>query len=177
MSNSFQLAISLFILLAFVNCILTMYINSMIFDIIDDVVMVLILVENVFKLIGLGPEVFFSSYLNIIDLLVALVSLFFELTPRSLTPRNAAVFAKMFRIFRITMLIRYFSKCFSITYKSEIYQKLVLLINQIALLFPIIVKFFPLYMISYYFLGVIGVQAFWYQTDIKPEDSPYGAYR
>lgn len=149
----------------------------MIFDIIDDVVMVLILVENVFKLIGLGPEVFFSSYLNIIDLLVALVSLFFELTPRSLTPRNAAVFAKMFRIFRITMLIRYFSKCFSITYKSEIYQKLVLLINQIALLFPIIVKFFPLYMISYYFLGVIGVQAFWYQTDIKPEDSPYGAYR
>lgn len=32
-----------------------MYIDSLVFDIIDDVVMVLILIENIFKLIGLGP--------------------------------------------------------------------------------------------------------------------------
>jgi hypothetical protein len=31
-------------------------------------------------------------------------------------------------------------------------------------------------MITFYFLGALGVQIFWYQTDIKPKDSPYSFY-
>jgi hypothetical protein len=31
-------------------------------------------------------------------------------------------------------------------------------------------------MISFYFLGTIGVQIFWYQTDIPPKESPYSFY-
>lgn len=45
-----------------------------------------------------------------------------------------------------------------------------------GLIIPIVLKFFPLYMISFYFLGVIGVQIFWYQTEIDPADSPYSFY-
>ena len=82
----------------------------------------------------------------------------------------------MFRIFRIALLIRYFTSTLKISYKSEIYIKLAKLVNQIGLIIPIVLKFFPFYMISFYFLGAIGVQIFWKQTDIAPADSPYSMY-
>ena len=82
----------------------------------------------------------------------------------------------MFRIFRVALLIRYITSTWKISYRSEIYLKLIKLINQLGLIIPIVFKFFPFYMISFYFLGVLGVQIFWYQTDIKPADSPYSAY-
>lgn len=66
----------------------------------------------------------------------------------------------MFRIFRIALLIRFLTSTWKISYRSEIYMKLAKLINQIALIIPIVLKFFPFYMITFYFLGVIGVQIF-----------------
>ncbi len=134
------------------------------FDIIDDVIIILIVIEIGFRLIGLGPELFFNSFLNIIDLAVVVIGVFLELAPAEIIPRNSGVFIKMFRIFRIALLIRFFTSTWKISYKSEIHTKLSKLINQIALIIPIVLKFFPFYMISFYFLGVIGVQIFWRQT-------------
>lgn len=163
-------------MLTFVNCILTIYIESDVFDIIDDVIMMIIVVEVMFKFIGLGPEIFLNSTMNILDLFVVVAGLVFELAPREIVPRNMAVFIKMLRIFRITLLIRYITSCFKINYKSEVYLKLTKLINQMGLIIPIVLKFFPLYMISFYFLGAVGVQIFRYQTDMSPKDSPYSVY-
>ena len=175
-STKFQILVAIFVVLSFVNCILTMYVDSDVFDIIDDVTMIIIVIEVFFKFVGLGPELFFNSILNILDLIVVVLGLIFELAPRELVPRNIAVFIKMLRIFRITLLIRYITSCFNIAYKSEVYIKLTKLINQMGIIIPIVFKFFPLYMICFYFLGAIGVQIFWYQTEITPKESPYSVY-
>lgn len=50
------------------------------------------------------------------------------------------------------------------------------LMNQMIVIIPIIMKFFPLYMITFYFLGVIGVSIYHYDSDISPDESPYNAY-
>lgn len=42
-------------MLSFINCILTMYLESNVFDIIDDVIIIIIVIEIGFRLIGLGP--------------------------------------------------------------------------------------------------------------------------
>lgn len=43
---------------------------------------------------------------------------------------------------------------------SEIYIKATRLIGQMAIIIPIVLKFFPLYMITYYVLGVMGMMIF-----------------
>jgi hypothetical protein len=44
--------------------------------------------------------------------------------------------------------------------ESELYTKATRLASQMAIIIPIIVKFFPIYMISYYALGILGMQIF-----------------
>lgn len=175
-STKFQLMVAIFVVISFVNCILTMYVENNLFDIIDDVIMIIIVIEIVFKFVGLGPELYFNSILNIVDLVVVVVGIFLETAPVDIIPRNAGVFIKMFRIFRISLLVRYFTGCCNITYQSELFIKLARLFNQLAIVIPIVLKFFPLYMITFYFLGAVGVQIFWRQTDILPADSPYSFY-
>lgn len=114
--------------------------------------------------------------MNTFDLIVVIVGFFFEIAPQNIVPRNADVIIKMFRIFRITILIKLIAEYFHFEYKSEVYIKLIELINQIAMIVPIVLKFFPLYMLSFYFLGVVGIQAFCYETEIKPSESPYSMY-
>lgn len=167
-SNKYQAITSIYILLTFVNCILTMYIGSRVFDIIDDILMLIYIIEVLFRLIGFGPIEFFQHHLNTLDIILVIAGLFFELAPQSIVPRNADVIIKMFRIFRITILIKLIAEYFHLEYKSEVYVKLIELINQIGMIVPIVFKFFPLYMISFYFLGTFGLQIFCKEANIKP---------
>lgn len=160
--TTFQLIIAIFVVLSFVNCILTMYVDNNVFDIIDDVIMIIIVIEIVFKFVGLGPELYFNSILNIIDLFVVVIGIFLETAPVEIVPRNSGVFIKMFRIFRITLLVRLLTGYCNVKYESQVFIKLSKLLNQLALVIPIVLKFFPLYMITFYFLGAVGVSIFCY---------------
>lgn len=64
----------------------------------------------------------------------------------------------MTRIFRITIVIKLIEEKNKL--RSEIYIKATRLVSQMAIIIPIVLKFFPLYMISYYILGIIGMQIF-----------------
>lgn len=44
LSSKFQIVAVIFIILSFINCILTMYVDSNVFDVIDDVIMVVIVI-------------------------------------------------------------------------------------------------------------------------------------
>lgn len=68
----------------------------------------------------------------------------------------------MMRVFRITIIVQIISEIFDVSFKNKIFLKFAKLMNQMIIIVPIILKFFPLYMITFYFLGVIGVQIFWY---------------
>lgn len=80
----------------------------------------------------------------------------------------------MTRIFRITVLVKLISEKNKL--KSEIYIKATRLVSQIAIIIPIVLKFFPLFMITYYILGVMGMQIFRKSGIINSEDSPYKVY-
>lgn len=82
----------------------------------------------------------------------------------------------MLRIFRITTLVEIIGNVFDISFKNRIATKLAELMNQMIVIIPIILKFFPLYLVTFYFLGVVGVQIYWYEADIPSELSPYNNY-
>lgn len=123
--------------------------------------MIIMVLVTGFKFIGVGPEIFFNNYLNIFDLVIVLIALFFEIAPPALTPRNAAIIAKMFRIYKINQIFDFISEKFRL--RSHIYDRFSQLVTHIGLLFPILLQFFPLYLISFYALGVLGTQIFSYQ--------------
>lgn len=59
---------------------------------------------------------------------------------------------------------------------SEIYIKATRLISQMAIIIPIVLKFFPLFMITYYVLGVFGMIIFRESGIINHNESPYDNY-
>ena len=96
------------------------------------------------------------------------------MAPEDKIPRNSDVLFKMTRIFRITILIKLIEDKNRL--RSDIYIKATRLISQMAIIIPIVMKFFPLYMISYYVLGVLGMQIFRTENIKNQEESPYEAY-
>ena len=58
------------------------------------------------------------------------------------------------------MLIKLLSNTKTLSMRSDVYMKSKKLISQMAIIIPIVLKFFPLYLISYYALGVLGMQIF-----------------
>lgn len=64
----------------------------------------------------------------------------------------------MTRIFRITTLFKLVSD--KAKDNSSLYFKATRLFSQIAIIIPIVIKFFPIYLISLYILGVTGMQIF-----------------
>ena len=80
----------------------------------------------------------------------------------------------MVRIFRVTILIKYVSQKNKLN--SEIYIKATKLVSQMAIIIPIVLKFFPLFMITYYVLGVMGMQIFRKSGIINNDPSPYTLY-
>ncbi len=78
------------------------------------------------------------------------------MAPMTLVPTNTDVLFKMLRIFRIATLISIiFGKK-----KILIYTKIERLLGQTAIIIPIVIKFFPLYLITAYMFGIIGMEIF-----------------
>lgn len=84
--------------------------------------------------------------------------------PRHLIPHNSDVLSKMARMFRITTLIK------ALIGKSDnsIYISIRRLTGQTAIILPIIIKFMPMLLITYYTYGIIGMEAFYGPTRITP---------
>ena len=126
-------------------------------------------------MIGLGPENYFRDPWNKLDFSLITIGFLLQITPKAYVPNNSYVLFKMTRIFRITTLFKLLTKTKSVTLKSDVYLKSKRLISQMAIIIPIVLKFFPLYIISYYALGVIGMDIF--RKDTSDQDaSPYAEY-
>lgn len=86
-------------------------------------------------------------------------------------PRSSAIMMKMLRIFRIATLIKLIrgksSKVQNFN-PNSIYYKARRMWSQMTIIIPIFIKFFPLFLISYYIFGVIGMELF---RDAVPNDS------
>lgn len=165
-STAFNVVLGVVIILTFFNSIFTMYTDIHIFTVFNDILLFLYMVEVLFKLIALGAEDFFNRYWNTIDLLVISLGFILQVITKDSISNNIAVLIKMVRIFRITTLVEIIGNIFDISFKNRIVTKLAELMNQMIVIIPIILKFFPLYLVTFYFLGVVGVQIYWYEADI-----------
>jgi hypothetical protein len=93
-----------------------------------------------------------------LDFILIFIGLLLEVAPREIIPHNSDQLFKITRLFRVTSLVKFIFDQSRL--ESETYTKATRLISQMAIIIPIVLKFFPLYMISYYVLGVIGMQVF-----------------
>ena len=86
----------------------------------------------------------------------------------------------MFRIFRITTLIKLFTddNLSSLDDQDSIYAKVRRLMGQTAIIIPIILKFSPLFLLIAYYLGILGMELFHYaeQVDPTPEFGMYAEF-
>jgi hypothetical protein len=81
--------------------------------------------------------------------------------PDNKIPHNMDVLVKMLRIYRISDLFKLLSTNTNLRLSNSIYRKFKQLLGQTAIMIPILMRFFPLFMIFYYFLGIIGMEAFY----------------
>lgn len=77
------------ILVTFINCALSIYTGYKVFDVIDDVLIIVYVVEIVVKMVGLGPENFFKDPWNNLDFVIILIGLVLELLPQDVVPHNS----------------------------------------------------------------------------------------
>lgn len=158
LSQTFKIVIGVIILITTTNSLLSIYTPYHAFDVIDDILIIFYVVEIVIKIVGLGPENFFADPWNKLDFILITIGLALELAPSYAVPHNSDQLFKITRFFRVTTLIKLiFDKS---KLQSETYTKATRLMSQMAIIIPIVLKFFPLYMISYYILGVLGMQIF-----------------
>lgn len=109
-SNTFKIVFTIIIILTFINSCLNIYTGSIVFDIIDNILMAIFVVEIFLKLLGLGPENYFKDPWNKLDFFLITFGLLLEFLPSDIIPRNSATLFKMTRIFRITVLIKLISE-------------------------------------------------------------------
>lgn len=111
------------------------------------------------RLVGNGYENFFKDKWNHVDFFLVMVIMVIEIFPDDRVPHNSDVICKMFRIFRITTLIKLFNGDTqpTLSIRNSIYSKARRLMGQTAIIIPIMLKFFPLFLIILYYLGVLGM--------------------
>jgi hypothetical protein len=81
--------------------------------------------------------------------------------PDNQIPHHMDVLIKMFRAYRITALFKLLSNNPKLRLSNSIYRKIKQLLGQTAIIIPILLRLFPLFLIFYYFLGIIGMEAFY----------------
>lgn len=168
--------ISILILITFFNSIMEMYTDIQAFSILDDILLVFYIAEVFLRMVALGLNDFFQKNWNIIDFIAVTLCLILQISTSDHVTDSISVILKMVRIFRITILMNIISDFLKISFNNKVFTKLSELMNQIAIIIPIIIKMLPLYLFSFYFLGVLGLQIFGHDTEIPASESPYGAY-
>lgn len=104
----YKLVSNLVILLTFVNSITYLATHVYEFKVLDDIFEAIFVVDIGLRLIGLGWEAFFKDKWNHLDFYLVSIILVLDILPHDKIPHNSDVICKMFRIFRITTLIKLF---------------------------------------------------------------------
>ena len=112
------------------------------------------MIELIIRIIAIGPENFFNQLFSSIDFGVVILGFFLQFVDE-LTNQDALL--RTFRIYRINFLLESIANNKYWTFEIPLYKLLQDLFLRMAVVLPIINKFTPLFLISYYVLGVIGM--------------------
>lgn len=176
-SRWYKIISTLFILFTFINCIALLLTQENGLFILDDVFQGLFMLDIFLRFVGLGYENFFKDKWNHVDFWLVTIIFFLTILHSESIPRNSDVIIKMFRIFRITTLIKLFTgdSITSLDDKDSIYARARRLMGQTAIIIPIIMKFSPIFFLVCYYLGVLGMELFHYAEQVNPT-AEFGMY-
>lgn len=108
-------------------------------------------------MIAIGPQNFFNQLFSSIDFGVVVLGFVLQFVDE-LTNQDALL--RTFRIYRINFLLEAVANNKYWSFEIPIYKLLQNLFLRMAVILPIINKFTPLFLITYYVLGVIGMEIF-----------------
>ena len=126
------------------------------------------MLDILLRFIGLGYENFFKDKWNHVDFWLVTIIFFLTVIPADKIPHHSDVIIKMFRIFRITTLIKLFTgeTMTSLDDQDSIYARARRLMGQTTIIIPIILKFSPIFLLVSYYLGVLGMELFHYAEEV-----------
>ena len=153
-SFPYQLINSLLIIAGTANAIALLSTENKICGMVDNGFANIFMIELIIRIIAIGPENFFNQLFSSIDFGVVILGFFLQFVDE-LTNQDALL--RTFRIYRINFLLESIANNKYLTFEIPLYKLLQDLFLRMAVVLPIINKFTPLFLISYYVLGVIGM--------------------
>jgi len=171
---AFELVVSFLIIATFINAIFLVYNVFTVAIVIDDVFVWIFVVELIIRIIAIGPENFFADRWNNLDTFLVFLGFIFFFIPVS---HGASSLARMARIFRVGSLLRIISHSnYLNNFKFSFFDKIKNIFQVTLEIMPIILKFMPLFLFTFFFFGIIGMELFYnsYATQGSPK---YNIYR
>ena len=111
--------------------------------------------ELIIKIIGIGPEAYFSDRLNNIDAFLIILNIVFFFVKLNNNIDNIFIINRFLRIMVVIRAI--FQTSFVQNSKIEIITKFTRLVSTFMEIFPIIVRFFLLFAFIYFIYGILGM--------------------
>jgi len=153
-SFPYQLINSLLIIAGTANAIALLSTENKICGMVDNGFANIFMIELIIRIIAIGPENFFNQLFSSIDFGVVILGFFLQFVDE-LTNQDALL--RTFRIYRINFLLESIANNKYWSFEIPLYKLLQNLFLRMAVVLPIINKFTPLFLLTYYVLGVIGM--------------------
>lgn len=99
----FELAVSIIIILSFINAIFFMFSYTRLIEIFDNIFVWIFFAELVIRIVAIGPENFFAERWNNVDTFLVIMGIIFFFVPNN---NNADGIVRMSRLFRLASLLR-----------------------------------------------------------------------
>jgi hypothetical protein len=123
-------------------------------------VAIIFVVELTLKLIAIGPENYFKDPWNKLDFFITVLIFGSEVYAVGHNVSNVDILLKLTRAYRIALLPQYFYDKRKIVSLYDFSIKISRLITQMIMTISIVAEYFPIYLVFFYFFGVLGLQMF-----------------
>ncbi len=121
---------------------------------------IIFVVELTLKLIAIGPENYFKDPWNKLDFFITVLIFGSEVYAVGHNVSNVDILLKLTRAYRIALLPQYFYDKRKIVSLYDFSIKISRLITQMIMTISIVAEYFPIYLVFFYFFGVLGLQMF-----------------
>lgn len=99
----FELAVSIIIVLSFINAIYFMFSYTKLIETFDNIFVWIFCAELIIRIVAIGPENFFAERWNNVDTFLVVMGIIFFFVPNN---NNADGIVRMSRLFRLASLLR-----------------------------------------------------------------------
>jgi hypothetical protein len=123
-------------------------------------VAIIFVVELTLKLIAIGPENYFKDPWNKLDFFITVLIFGSEVYAVGHNVSNVDILLKLTRAYRIALLPQYLFDKRKIVSLSNFSVKISRLVTQMIMTISIVAEYFPIYLVFFYFFGVLGLQMF-----------------